>query len=127
MIVGCLPAVGLLAVAFFVAFTHVCVWPTHAHAGASHRHDVAATPDAAATPDGHDESPHHPDGDAVHVASCDAVGTAAVSLHHGPPVSAVGVFGAPLVTELRGAARAPEVRPPGASPPLFLLHAALLI
>jgi hypothetical protein len=37
------------------------------------------------------------------------------------------VFGAPLVTELRGAVRAPEVGPPGASPPLFLLHAALLI
>jgi len=121
MMVGRLPAVSLLAVAFFVAFTHVCVWPTHAHAGASHRHDVAATPD------GHDESPHHPDGDAVHVASCDAVGTAAVSLPPAPPVSDVGVFGTPLVTELRGAARAPEVRPPGASPPLFLLHAALLI
>ena len=124
MIVGRLPAVVLLAVALVVALSHVCAWPAHTHAAAHDSHHAAAPTDGAT------ESDHHPDADPVHVASCDALGTAVASPPPPPAAAAASPVGAPdlpLVIAWRGAAVAARGRPSGTSPPLFLLHAAFLI
>ena len=104
---------SLLAVACVVALAHVCVLPTHGNA-------ATVAPSAS-----HDHDSHHDD-EALHSASCDAVRAASVSVP--TPVVPVTVVAYPddsrpgIPTNLSFVAPAPTP-----SPPLFLLHAALLI
>jgi hypothetical protein len=116
-----LPAVLLLLVALVTAVSHVCAQPTHGHADVHHDHGAPAPVSAGGG--GH----HHSDADAAHIASCDAIGARAVSLLPAMPTTVVA---SPRFEEAVGAsgrtATAP-MRPSGVSPPLFLLHAALLI
>ena len=101
----------LLAVALFVVVGHICAEPVHAHAGAVTTHS----------------EDHHEDGsdEAAHAGSCETL-RADFNLHAPalPPARIV----LPIVSdpEIRHtlAASLPE---PAGSPPLYLLHAALLI
>ena len=105
----------LVAVALVMALAHVCAAPFHAHAGAITTHA--------------ERESHHSgsdaDEDAVHAASCDAL--KAPSMEQGGavllPVGTVPVVAAPPVHHLVEANASVVV----GSPPLFLLHAALLI
>ena len=79
----------------------------------------------------HDEgvTHHHPapEGSPMHGASCDVVG-ASTPPSPAMPLACVGAWAeVPSPTVQAGLAVASEVRPAGPSPPLFLLHAALLI
>ena len=101
----------LVAVAVFVVLGHICAAPFHAHAGALTTH-----------------SEDHPDrgsDEAAHGGSCEALRTTTnVDLPSLPAARLDIVF----LTELRGAMTIEAPRPvPNASPPLFLLHASLLI
>ena len=104
---------SLLAVACVVALAHVCVLPTHGH---------AATVAPAAS---HDHDSHHDD-EALHSASCDAVRAASVSVP--TPIIPVSLVAYPDDSRCRIPANVSSAAPtPAPSPPLFLLHAALLI
>jgi hypothetical protein len=101
------------ALLFLLAFTligHVCVLPFHHHGEAS--------------PHDSDNSPHDAD-DSVHAASCEAVRSTT------PTPQCASVFSTSLVNSgaLLVRQEAPVVARARArsSPPLFLLHAALLI
>jgi hypothetical protein len=101
----------LIGVAVFVVLGHVCALPVHAHAGAVTTHA---------------EDHSEPGGDgAVHGGSCEAL-RASFSFD-APALVPPGFI--PLVTNDSGAtlARATLSPAPTRSPPLFLLHAALLI
>jgi hypothetical protein len=115
------PAVLLLLVAVVTALSHVCAQPAHGHADVQHDHGAAAPASGAG-------GAHHDSGaDAVHIASCDAVGARVISL---PPAMLAAVFASPRVEAgpaAGGRTRTAPARPCGVSPPLFLLHAALLI
>jgi len=105
-----LMSLGLLLVLAFTLVGHICALP--------HRHDHAAVPEQSA---GHD----HDSGDALHVASCEGVRSS-------PPSSPCAPQATPLLTvdaAAPGVARLALIRTPqpSSSPPLFLLHAALLI
>ena len=105
----------LVAVAVMTVLGHICAEPFHAHAGVITAHEQ------------HDS--HHDTGDgdpdAVHAASCDAVKAA-------PAADGVAVLVArdtvsivvPPLARQRGEVEGSVVR---GSPPLFLLHAVLLI
>jgi hypothetical protein len=60
----------------------------------------------------------------MHAASCDAVGASAIGLTPPPVVARVDVVRIAVVT---GTGPRDTVRPVTESPPLFILHAALLI
>jgi hypothetical protein len=102
-------AVGLLIIAIIAVLGHVCVLPLHAHMVPAADHGS------------HDETP----GDSVHTASCDALKSTSAT----PSIIPIAAWTPILVVEpgarrLVGSARETA----GAeSPPLFLLHAALLI
>jgi hypothetical protein len=104
----------LVAIAIAAVLGHICALP-HAHAGEpvapmSHGHD--------------DEADRSTPGD-VHGASCEVVQTAAASL--AAPACAT-VTAAPQISSRPSVVvRAPMVTARGPSPPLFLLHASLLI
>ena len=106
----------ILLVACIVALAHVCALPGHSHAASEkpHVHDEAAAPG---------ESDH---GDAIHSASCDAAPpaptTAIVALI---PVSLVQRPWPPTPAAVTGPRLACVTAT--SSPPLFLLHASLLI
>jgi len=103
----------VLLVAIGAVLGHVCLMPLHTHA------DEAAS--ATPSPGGHDDS----DGRAVYRASCEALPTAPAQLP--PSARVVSTLAPPPPPIAREAARvsAPVFRVE--SPPLFLLHAALLI
>lgn len=111
-------SLGIFVVAIIAIVGHVCVVP-HAHAADLHAHGADADIAWATTP------PHdHPDGgQTLHGASCSGLRAPDVSV--APPSMArlglcphlVGRFCGALALKLTGAD----------SPPLFLLHAALLI
>jgi len=104
---------SLFAVAIAAVLSHVCVLP-HAH---------AAEPAAAETHD-HDE-PGDAAGDAVHGASCDVVRTAPTQL---AALCCASGRGAPRVEPTAHlVVHAPALVARGPSPPLFILHASLLI
>lgn len=92
---------------------HVCVLPTHGHAepvpmpaGAGHSHDGGA-------------------GDGVHGASCEALRSSWGSATVAP--SAVTVVADVVAPCRRWIGRSDTPKTVATSPPLFLLHAALLI
>ena len=106
----------LSALAVLAVVGHICALPLHAHAGVITTHE---------THDSHGDNPD-PDKDAAHPASCEVV---KASSNPDGPMAALVLVGAV------SAAVPPPVRPPVqaaaariiGSPPLFLLHAALLI
>jgi hypothetical protein len=101
----------LIGVAVFVVLGHVCALPVHAHAGAVTTHAG-------------DHSEHGGD-EAAHGGSCEAL---RASLSSDVPALIPTGFVLPVIsgpeTQLARATLAPA---PTSSPPLFLLHASLLI
>ena len=102
----------LIVVGLFVVLSHVCALPVHA---------AGLTTFVGHTHGTHDEPSAD---DAIHGASCEAVR----STFAAPPMlSATPATPAPVVTHI---VQRPLERPRSAvttSPPLFLLHASLLI
>jgi hypothetical protein len=108
---------GLLVLITAVVATlgHICVLPGHA----SEAHD------AAGRSDDHHRHDVPGDADASHVASCDALGTPTSAP---PSVLAVSTLRSDVVDVTRHIeARLVDVPTPSGSPPLYLIHAALLI
>lgn len=104
-------SIVLVAVAAFVVMGHICAGPIHAHAGALTTHS--------------EDHPEHGSDEAAHGGSCEALRTTANLDLPALPAARLDVV---IVAVLRDAATAPAAAPtPDASPPLFLLHAALLI
>ena len=103
-------SIGLLLLLAFTLVGHICALP--------HGEDRAAVPREHA---GHD----HDSPDGVHVASCEGVRPASPSTPFAPRATLLLTVdaGAPQVAQL-ALIRTPQ---PSSSPPLFLLHAALLI
>jgi len=111
----------LFAIATLAVAGHVCVVP-HAHAADLHPHawDAAVTADA---PSEHSDEPK--DDNAGHNASC--TGLRSQQTAPAPPIMAAAVVLADL-TSLPGLAIIPVLCAPVSNPPpLFLLHASLLI
>ena len=105
----------LVAVAVAMVLGHICALPFHAHAGVITSHDER-------------ESHHGPgdqDNDATHAASCDAV-KAPPAVDGAAVLVPVGVVPIVIASPVRHLAEADASILVG-SPPLFLLHAALLI
>jgi hypothetical protein len=101
----------LIAVAVFSALAHICAGPLHAHAAAVTAHE-----------DHHSE---HGDGDIGHGGSCEGVTSTAIVA---APAVASALTGIAIAHgAARSAPRLLAVPAPTSSPPLFLLHAALLI
>ena len=94
---------------------HICVLPDHAHALPTRHTD-------------HDD--HNHADDAVHEASCEAVGTSAPITILAPALADMGVAdqpaGALFLATTTGSLQLPAVKT-RRGPPLFLLHASLLI
>jgi hypothetical protein len=111
----------LIVVALLLTLSHVCALPGHADGEpAAPHHD---TREAAPDRDHHDPAPT---GDASHLESCEAlrsaptyVGVAPVALHVARSM--------PMPVIRLGLAHRRPAPAATASPPLFLLHAALLI
>ena len=103
---------GLLILSALMLTGHICVLPTHHHVETAPWHG-----------DGH----HPQDADeAMHAGSCEALPSAGITCQVGPIVSAFVV--ATPVEPLQGRVGRGDISPrPTLSPPLFLLHAALLI
>jgi hypothetical protein len=103
-------AAALLIIAIIAVLGHICVLPVHAHAAPAESHDS------------HGEEP----GDhSVHTASCDALKSTSATPLIVPaatwaPLAAVEAVGLRLFDSATS-------RSCAESPPLFLLHAALLI
>jgi hypothetical protein len=107
----------MLLVAVVAFAGHVCVLP-HAHAADVHVHEADLPAEAASSQHDHSSAD-----EAAHAASCS-----------GLRVSQAPVLTPALRSELasaavdrRGAAHAVVVAPTFTAPPLFLLHASLLI
>jgi hypothetical protein len=103
-------APALLIVAIIAVLGHVCVLPGHAHVVPVQHHGS------------HDDAPAD---NAVHAASCDALKSTSAVLSIVPIDT-----GTPFVIVEPGSIRLFDATLPNArseSPPLFLLHAALLI
>jgi hypothetical protein len=104
-------AVALLIVAIVAVLGHVCVLPLHAH---------------AAPVDGHGSHSEDSSDNSVHAASCDALKATSPTSSIVPIATSM-----PLVVVEPVSLRRPldrdAVRAHAESPPLFLLHAALLI
>jgi hypothetical protein len=103
---------GILLLAVMMLIGHICVLPTHAHVETAPWH-------------GDQAQPHDAD-EAVHAASCEALPSAGIAC---PTVLTVSTFVAAVPVEpLKRLADRGGLSPlPTPSPPLFLLHAALLI
>ena len=101
----------LLVVAAVTVLGHICAAPFHAHAGAVTTHS--------------EDHPERGSDEAAHGGSCEALRrTAHVDVPSLPALRLDIV----LLTELLGATTLEAPLPaPDTSPPLFLLHAALLI
>jgi hypothetical protein len=91
--------------------SHICVGQIHAHAGALTTHS--------------EDHPEHGSDEAAHGGSCEALRTAT---NLDLPALLAARLDVVIVTVLRDAGTVPVAAPtPDTSPPLFLLHAALLI
>jgi hypothetical protein len=101
----------LVGAAIFVVLGHICAAPVHAHAGAVTTHS--------------EDHPESGADDAAHGGSCETL--RADFNFHAPALVPAGLV-LPIVSdpEIRDALVA-SVPEPASSPPLFLLHAALLI
>src|SRR5262249_33813398 len=101
----------LVAIAVFVVLGHICAAPFHAHAGALTTHS--------------EDHPEGGSGEAAHGGSCEALKTTSnVDLPLLPSARIEIVFPFELFGRPTIAASVPA---PDTSPPLFLLHATLLI
>jgi len=102
----------LVGIAIFVVLGHICAAPLHAHAGAVTTHN--------------EEHEHGGDGDeAAHAGSCEAL-RADFGVHT-PALLPTGIV-LPVVRDPEiNHAQPTQASAPASSPPLFLLHAALLI
>jgi hypothetical protein len=101
---------GLLALSVVFLVGHICVLPTHLH---------AAVP-------AHADAEHSHEADEVHAASCEAVRSSGAAF----PVclaSAVHATMATYIDHSRSQVSGSGLSPSLKSPPLFLLHAVLLI
>jgi hypothetical protein len=105
-------ALVLFLIAFAAVLSHVCVLPAHAHGDAPH--------DAA-----HDHGDREHPGDGVHAASCEVVRAAVPGL--APPALVAPLAAVVSVTVTSAGIVEAPTPPVASSPPLFLLHAALLI
>jgi hypothetical protein len=110
-----LPKLFVVALAFAAVLGHICVLPTHAHA--------ASAPAATAH---HETADDHGADESLHGASCDA----AVSTAGNVPLPVSVIVDRLLDSrasylQLRAVTFDAALR--SESPPLFLLHAALLI
>src|SRR5215813_14602910 len=102
-------ALFLVAIAVFVVLGHICAAPFHAHAGALTTHS--------------EDHPERGSDEAAHGGSCEALrATPNIDL---PALPAVRLDVLPLRAILTAIAR--PITAPDTSPPLFLLHAVLLI
>ncbi|PYN91135.1 MAG: hypothetical protein DMD91_34795 [Candidatus Rokuibacteriota bacterium] len=104
-----------VATAVFAVLSHVCALPAHAHV-------------AIVSPviDEHDATDPHDSSESLHAASCEAIVNASNALPS--PVSVLVLRPLDSWAALGRERLMPVVdRPPAESPPLFLLHAALLI
>ena len=103
---------SLLLLAVVMLVGHICVLPTHGHVETAPGH-------------GDEAQPHDVD-EAVHAGSCEALPSSGIA---GPAVLAISAFvvATPVepLKQLVGRRGMPPL--PTTSPPLFLLHAALLI
>jgi hypothetical protein len=122
MIPGRPVAFLLIAIALVAGFGH-CVLPVPVHAGGDEPHHSTAPAHGGNASHGH----HSPDAGAVHVAPCDAVAAPVAPPPTKPSVRIVARADIPIAGERSGSTVGAEVRPTGTSPPLFLLHATLLI
>ena len=105
----------LVAIAVLMVLGHICALPFHAHAGAMTTHQEHRSHHG-------DESPGE---DAAHAASCEAAKSASAGIDGVilVPLGTVVVVG---LAPTRRATEADALLVVG-SPPLFLLHASLLI
>ena len=104
--------VSVLLLAVVMLMGHICVLPTHGHVDTAPRR-------------GDEAQPHDAD-EAVHAGSCEALPSSGIAC---PAVLAISSFVAathvgPLKQWVGRSGISPRPTP---SPPLFLLHAALLI
>jgi hypothetical protein len=103
----------LLVALAFTLLGHICVLPLHGHG-----HESASSTAEA-------DSDHHAADDSVHAASCEALRSTS------PVGSGLVLVARPLVHDfvVSTIEAAPRTRcsPSSKSPPLFLLHASLLI
>ena len=110
----------LIVVLTVTAVGHLCILPFHVH-------DVASAEAAHSEHrnDGH-HAPATPEHDAFHAASCDAVNTSGSRLASVAAVT-MGPIASGPVAMVAIVPRPAYVTPLYASPPLFVLHASLLI
>jgi hypothetical protein len=111
----------LIVVLTVTALGHLCVLPFHSHDG--------ATAEAAHSGGGaheHDSAPVTPEHDAFHAASCDAVSTSGSRLRPVTAATLIPIAGGPGAV-IATVPRPAYITPLYASPPLFVLHASLLI
>jgi hypothetical protein len=104
-------ATALLVIAIVAVLGHVCVLPVHAH---------------AVPVEGHGSHGDAPSDNSVHTASCDALKSTSTTPSMVPIATAVPV----VFVEQVSLRRSIDIDPASwhaESPPLFLLHAALLI
>jgi hypothetical protein len=103
---------GVLLLAAVMLMGHICVLPTHGHVETAAWH-------------GDEAQPHDAD-EAIHAASCEALPSSGVIY---PAVLTISAFVvATPVEPLKQLVGRSGMSPlPTASPPLFLLHATLLI
>lgn len=102
-------SIFVIAIAIVVAIGHICAGPYHAHAG---------------TVTTHSEDHHERGGDeTAHGASCEALRATPDIAFPALPAARLDVV--PLLAVLTVIVR--PLPAPGTSPPLFLLHAVLLI
>src|SRR5436309_591963 len=106
---GC--SIFLVAVAAFMVVGHICAAPFHAHAGAVTTHS--------------EDHPERGSDEAAHGGSCEALRT--TSDVDAPALLPTGIV-LPVIGDLETRhAHTTSAPAPTISPPLFLLHAALLI
>ena len=101
----------LVAIAVFAVVAHICVGPFHAHAGTMTAHE--------------DDQAERREGGDAHGGSCDALTSSAVLAV--PVVASTFTVIGLLDEGGRIAASTTSAPAPTTSPPLFLLHASLLI
>src|SRR5215813_10362188 len=105
-------ALFLVAIAVFVVLGHICAAPFHAHAGAVTTHS--------------EDHPERGSDEAAHGGSCEALRTTAPVDLPALPAARLDVVPIPPTLLAREAIAQPAPSP-DTSPPLFLLHASLLI
>jgi len=105
----------LITLMVMAVLGHICALPFHTHTGAITTHEEGQS----------HHSGEHPDGDAVHAGSCEVIKSAPGGLGVIMPASlgSVSVVTAESPRQFLDADAAIVF----GSPPLFLLHAALLI